>query len=362
MRLFFEDKAITGIMAIIPDRKILFDDEIQNYDFAPETSKKLKATMGYNAHRVFEHPVCVSDVAVFGINKLISESKITKDSIDALILVTETPDYIMPPTSNVIQGQLDLKEDIICLDINQGCAGFEVGLIQAFMLLNQDSINKVLLVNGEMLSRRVSIKDRNSYPLVGDAVTITIIEKKQDNGPIFANIRMDGKNCFAIQIPAGGLKNPSTDETRKNYKDDFGNWRNLENLVMKGDAVWRVVQKKVPPLMLDVLEFSGNQPDDIPYYMFHQPNKFMINKLADKLKIPRDRMPSNIVENFGNSSGATVPLNIAYNLGERLCRERMRLCMAGFGIGLVWSSVVMEVGPLEFCSMEEYPYNGHCNC
>ena len=98
MRLFFKDKAITGIMAVIPNREILFDDEVNNYEFSPETSLKLKTTMGYNAHRVFEHPVCVSDVAVFAIEKLIDDGKLSKESIDALIVVTETPDYIVPPT------------------------------------------------------------------------------------------------------------------------------------------------------------------------------------------------------------------------------------------------------------------------
>lgn len=358
MRLFFKNKAITGIIAVVPDREILFDDEIKNYDFSPETSLKLKATMGYNAHRTFEHPVCLSDVAVSAIEELEQKNLIERQSIDALIVVTETPDYIIPPTSNIIQGRLGLKEDIICLDINQGCAGFEIGIIQAFMLLEQETINKVVVVNGEMLSRKVSKRDRNSYPLVGDAVAVTIVEKKDNNDSIYANVRMDGGNCFAIQIPAGGLRNPSSEKTRTEERDSFGNWRSQENLVMKGDEVFMFVQKKVPPLIKDILDYSNNTTDDIPYFMFHQPNKFMINKLADKLKIPRDRMPYNIVENFGNSSGATVPLNIAFNLGERLCHERMKLCMAGFGIGLVWSSIVMEIGPLDFCFTAEFPYNG----
>lgn len=362
MRLSFRDKAITGIIAVVPDRELLFDDEVKNYEFSPETSMKLKTTMGYKTHRVFEDPVCLSDVAVFAIEELEKANKIERGTIDALIVVTETPDYIIPPTANVIQGRLGLKEDMICLDINQGCAGFEVGLIQSFMLLEQESINKVILINGEMLSRKISKRDRNSYPLVGDAVTVTIVEKKQGNGPIYANIRMNGSNCFAIQIPAGGLRKPSTEETRQEKRDDFGNWRSEDNLVMRGDEVFMFVQKKVPPLIKDILEYSGNTAEDIPFYMFHQPNKFMINKLADKLRIPRDHMPSNIVENFGNSSGATVPLNITYNLGDRLCRERMKICMAGFGIGLVWSSIIMEVGPLEFCYLKEFPYNGQSHC
>lgn len=356
MRLKFKDKAITGILAIVPDRELLFDDEVQNYEFPPETTMKLKTTMGYHAHRTFEEPVTVSDIAVFGINKLLQEGKLEKEDIDALILVTETPDYHMPPTSNVIQGRLGLKEDMICLDINQGCAGFEIGLFQAFMLLEQETIRKVVLINAEMLSRKVSKRDRNSYPLIGDAVAITVIENRAGNGDVFCNVKMDGSGAFAIQIPAGGLKLPCSEETRRDSCDNFGNWRNAENLVMKGDEVFMFVQKKVPPLINDILDFSSYGKDEIDFFMFHQPNKFMVTKLAGKLKVPQDKMPSNIVENFGNSSSVTVPLNIAFNLGAELCKKTMRICMAGFGVGLVWASVIMNVGHLDFCEITEHPY------
>ena len=80
----------------------------------------------------------------------------------------------------------------------------------------------------------------------------------------------------------------------------------------------------------------------------------MLNKLADKIGIAREKMPANIVENFGNSSGVTVPLNISYNLGEGLEKGSSRLCMAGFGVGLTWSSILMEVGPLDFNRVIEF--------
>lgn len=357
MRIKFAGKKISGILAIIPDRELLFDDEVDNYEFSKETSMKLKNTMGYNAHRVFEAPICVSDLALYGMTYLFDNCMLDKDDIDALILVTETPDHLMPPTSNIIQGKLELREDMICIDINQGCAGFEIGMFQAFMMLEQDSINKVVLINAEMLSRKVSKQDRNSYPLAGDAATITIVEKDDACNPVYCNVKMDGAGAYAIQIPAGGLRIPCNEETRIERRDEYGNWRSAENLVMKGDEVFMFVQKRVPGLIKDILEFSGQTSENIPYFMFHQPNKFMLNKLADKLKIPRDKMPSNIVENFGNSSSATVPLNIAYNLGDRLCNESMTLCMAGFGVGLVWASIIMEVGPLNFCKIIEHPYN-----
>ena len=355
MRLKFRDKRISGILAVIPSKESLFDDEIDNYEFSPETSMKLKKTLGYHAHRLFEPPVCVSDVAVWAIERLVEQNLICKNDIDALILVTETPDHLMPPTSNIIQGRLGLRSDMLCLDINQGCAGFEIGLIEAFMLLDQEEINKVVLVNAEMLSRKVSKNDRNSYPLIGDAVSVTIVEKSNQPCEIFGNVRMDGTGAFAISIPAGGLRKPCSTETSVQYVDDFGNRRSAENLVMKGDEVFMFVQKQVPPLIEDILAFAGRSKEEIEAYMFHQPNKFMLTKLASKLRIPKEKMPSNIVENFGNSSSVTVPLNIAYNLGERLTHEKMLLCIAGFGVGLAWSSFVLELGNLDFCKTEEFP-------
>jgi 3-oxoacyl-[acyl-carrier-protein] synthase-3 len=80
----------------------------------------------------------------------------------------------------------------------------------------------------------------------------------------------------------------------------------------------------------------------------------MLGKLADKMKVPKDKMPANIVENFGNASGATVPTNITFNLANDLKTGTKKLCMAGFGVGLTWASLVMPVGPLGFCDIIDY--------
>lgn len=354
MRLKFKDKKISGILAVVPANVAFFEDEMDNYEFSKETSIKLKETMGYNSHRIVAGNVCVSDLCVYGLNWLFERELLKKEDIDALILVTETPDYIIPPTSNIIQGELNLKEDMICMDINQGCAGYEVGLIQAFMLLEQQAIKKVVLLNAEVMSRKVSKRDRNSYPLAGDGAAVTIVERSSEPSDIYVEIKMDGTGAFAIQIPAGGMKIPSSPVTCKEQKDDAGNWRSLENLVMKGDEVFMFVQKKVPPLIEEVCDFAQLQKSDIDYFMFHQPNKFMLRKIARKLKVDENKLPTNIVENFGNSSGVTVPLNIAFNVGEKLTAEKYKMCLAGFGIGLVWGAIIMEVGPLDFCNLIEF--------
>ena len=112
--------------------------------------------------------------------------------------------------------------------------------------------------------------------------------------------------------------------------------------------VFNFVQREVPPMIEHLKEQAGITSDEIDWYMFHQPNKFMLHKLAEKLEVPYEKMPANIVENFGNASGVTVPTNISFNLGESIVNGSARVCMAGFGVGLTWASIYMKLEKLMF--------------
>jgi 3-oxoacyl-[acyl-carrier-protein] synthase-3 len=260
----------------------------------------------------------------------------------------------MPPTSSVIQGRLGLKEDMYCVDINQGCAGFLFGLIQGFMLLDQPAIRKVVLVNADVLSRKVSTKDRNSYPLIGDAASIAILERIPGAGPIHANLKMDGRRREALMIPAGGFRIPHTAETAALQTDPEGNQRALDHLRMDGSAVFNFVQVEVPPMIDALLASAGRTLESVDAFFFHQPNRFMLQKLAEKMQVPFAKMPSNIVEHFGNSSGVSIPMVMAFNARERLLGGTVQACLAGFGVGLTWSSMLMPLGPFSFCEMIEF--------
>lgn len=354
MDFAFKNKRISGILTILPKKRVKFEEEMANYSFSHAKCMKLKLAMGYNEHRVAEAGQCSSDFCVFGLQYLFDNGLLKPEEIDALLFVSQSPDYFMPPTSNLIHGHFGLKHDCLCLDINQGCAGFEIGLIQAFMLLEQDSVNKVVLMNADVLSSKVSDRDRNSKPLIGDAAAITIVEKCCDNSKIFANVKMDGTGALALNIPAGGFRQPSTSETAMMEEDTSGNFRSKDNLVMQGDFVFNFVQREVPPMIEHLMEQAKVEKDDVDGFLFHQPNKFMLHKLADKLEIPYDKMPANIVENFGNASGVTVPTNISFNLGNDVVEGKKKVCLAGFGVGLTWASILMELGNLEFNQIIEF--------
>ncbi|HEV2435679.1 MAG TPA: ketoacyl-ACP synthase III [Verrucomicrobiae bacterium] len=355
MNFVFHRKRISGLLAMVPANERSFVEEMKNFNFPESRSLKLKEVMGYDKHRIVEPGVCVSDLAVFGLEHLFRNGLLRREDIDVLILITQSPDYFMPPTSNVIQGRLGLKHDMFCLDINQGCAGFIIGLIQAFMFLEQGSVKKAVLINADVLSRKTSPRDRNSYPLVGDAASITIVERDEDDSLIHANLKMDGSRNEALMIPAGGFHLPSTAETA--VLEDVGdnNLRAKDHLRMDGSAVFNFVQVDVPPLIESLLGRAGVSMDSVDYFLFHQPNRFMLQKLADKMKVPYSRMPMNVVEHFGNSSGVTIPIAITSNLADPLRRGTYQVCLAGYGVGLTWSSMLMRLGNLNFCEMINYP-------
>jgi 3-oxoacyl-[acyl-carrier-protein] synthase-3 len=353
MHLTFKNKRITGILSVLPENEVHFEDGMKNYNFSENQSLKLAKIMGYGSTRIVEEDTCVSDLCIFGLEHLFTEKLLNKDDIDALVLVTQCPDYFLPATSNIIAGAVGLGEDVFCVDINQGCAGYEVGLMQAYMLLDQESINNVVLLNADVLSKKVSLKDRNSRPLVGDGASITIIENDQNATESDLFIKMDG-SAKSLIIPAGGFRLPSSEETRLSKDDGTGNMRSDDHLRMVGDAVFNFVQTRVPEMIFDIYENLQISDADVDYYFFHQPNKFMLEKLADKIKVDRAKMPNNIVGKYGNGSGITVPLNICENLGEKSLHNTYRVILGGFGVGLTWSMIVCELKALSFCEIINY--------
>ncbi|PAF48868.1 3-oxoacyl-ACP synthase [Helicobacter sp. 12S02232-10] len=343
MNFNFIGKKISSITSILPENESFFDDEISNYNFPPKKSRILKELMGYEKHRVASPNTLASDFIIAGFEHLFTNNIIEKDEIDAFIYVTQSPDYLVPQTSTIIQHKVGLKKDILCFDLNQGCAGFIHGLFQAFFMLENPKIQKVAIANSDVLSHKVNKKDRNSYPLVGDGGSIAIVEASKIKNEIFCFNQTFGENALAISIPAGGFKLPSTDATAKDFEDEDGNIRSLNNLVMQGASVFSFVQEYVPVMVDSLLKEAKLSKEEIDYFLFHQPNKFMLEKLADKMQIPHHKMPNNIVQNFGNGSGITIPLNICFNLSSDAKKNPLKVCLGGFGVGLTLSGIIMDL-------------------
>lgn len=352
METRFKGKAITSLLGILPETIGYFDDEVNNYSFPARQTMRLKKVMGYNQHRLAKETSTVSDFAVYGLRYMLEKAWIRKEEIGAIITVTLCPDHFVPHVSTIVQAECDLGTDIVCFDIAQGCCGFLVGLMQAFMLLEHMDDKKIILINGDVLSHKVSKHDRNDFPLIGDGCTISVIENG-GNDEIYYEMHTDGKRGEALKIPAGAFRMPSTSETAKMVEQGDGNFRSLDNMHMDGSAVFTFVQTEVPLMLKNALFEAEESIENIDWFLFHQPNKFMLQKLAEKAGIPENKLPMNLVENFGNPSGASIPLTAIYNIKDEMLKKHLHCCLSAFGSGLAWGLIIMDIGPLEHCELIE---------
>lgn len=349
----FSGKKISAMLGILPETIGHFDDEIGNYSFPAQQTMRLKKVMGYNQHRLSKETSTVSDFGVFGLNYVLQNGWIKKEEIGAVVVVSLCPDYFVPHNSNIIAGNCGLGDGVICLDIAQGCCGFLIGLMQSFMLLEHLQNKKIVLINGDVLSHKVSYRDRNDYPLIGDATTITVVENDGDAKPIYYEMNMDGSRGESLKIPAGGFRMPSSPETAVMQDLGDGNFRALDHIHMDGSEIFNFVQTDVAQMLMNAFEKGVAKIEDFDFFFFHQPNRFMLQKLAEKVGIPKDKLYMNLVENFGNPSGASIPLTAIYNCRESLLNGNKRCCLAAFGSGLAWGVLFMDIGNLDFCEMIE---------
>lgn len=351
MKTVFHKKRISGILTVLPQTESMFEDEVGNYSFPEKQTMRLKKIMGYEKHRIAKPETSSSDMCLFGMQYLLDKNLVKEDEIGAIICVTLTPDHFVPHNSNIIHGNFQFSQDVICMDILQGCCGFLMGVMQAFSLLDYLKDKKVLLFNSDVISHKVSKSDRNSYPLVGDATTITVLENAPYASDMHFVMQTDSTRRNIVKIPAGGSRMPCTAETAKLKDDGEGNLRSLDNLCMNGSEVFRFVQEDVPPLILEALQDIGWSKEEVDVFFFHQPNQFMLRKLAEKLGVPYEKVPMDIVKNFGNTSGATVPMTITHSRGLEMCKTSHKVCISAFGSGMTWSVLSGELDKMDFCEM-----------
>jgi 3-oxoacyl-[acyl-carrier-protein] synthase-3 len=205
------------------------------------------------------------------------------------------------------------------------------------------------------MTRRISPRDRNSLPLAGDAAAITLVEADPESGPVHARIRFDGSRSAALQIPAGGARLPSSAETAVLADPGDRNWRALDHLRMDGTAVFNFVMNEVPAQIEQLVADAGVRREDIAWYFFHQPNPFMLRKLAERLGVPSERVPDWVTSTWGNSNSVTIPAAIAGTLKEQALAAPVTACLAGFGVGLTWGGLVMPIGRLRFNDVVDRP-------
>lgn len=343
MHAHFNSFRISAVIGVVPSSISYFDDEVLNYTHDPSSSLKLKEIMGYGEHRVVTGNTTACDLASAGIAELVSRRLVRSDEVNALFFISQTPDYVIPPTSSVLHGQFNLPKDAYCVDINDGCNGYIKGLFEAFSFLNATNTDCAVVVAGDVLSPLVSRRDRNSYPLVGDAATVTVIRRNKSwkDEKISISIRNDGSGFDKLIVPAGGARQKVIGNEADEL-DAEGNWRSMRNLRMNGRDVFAFTQTVVPSFLQEIMELHDLKSSDVDRFYLHQANAFIIDRLRRKLGASADQMPDRVIRKYGNSSSGTIPMLIAT---EPKSDEVLHCLLGGFGVGLSWGAANLMLQP-----------------
>jgi len=331
-----EHVQICGISVCVPKQ---IEENASFSLFNEEEAKKFIATTGVERKRKVNDNVCTSDLCVSAAESLISSLQWSKDDISILILVTQTPDYIMPATSPIIQQRLGLNKDCYTLDISLGCSGWVHGMsVVAGLLKSSVNGGKALLLTGETPSKISSAKDKSTYPLFGDAGTVTALEYAEEAEPMLFGMNSDGSGYKSIIINDGGFRNPFTLSSLDMVIRDDGIISNNLQQNLDGMDVFSFGIKEAPKSVNKLFETFNLDKDKVDYFIFHQANLYMNEQIRKKLKLPVEKVPYSL-RDFGNTSSASIPLTLATQLYNELNEKKLQHIACGFGIGLSWGSM-----------------------
>lgn len=298
-------------------------------------------TTGIERHHNAPSDVCSSDLCIAAAEKLIVDLGWDKNSVEAVVFVTQTPDYLEPATSCIIQNRLGLSTECMTLDISLGCSGWVHALSVICSLMQNGTIKRGLLLAGDTPSRNCSINDKSTYPLFGDAGTATALEYAEGSPQMSFLLNTDGDGYKVIMIPAGGYRNQVKAESLIEKEHGEGIVSSDVNVSMDGMSVFSFAISKAPKSIKTLLEKTGENLDNIDSVILHQANLFMNEKIRKKLKLEPEKMPCSL-KDFGNTSCASIPLTMVTQSKQQLVASKQRCIGCGFGIGLSWGSVLFE--------------------
>jgi 3-oxoacyl-[acyl-carrier-protein] synthase-3 len=315
--------------------------------------QKVIQTIGISQRRYAEADVCTSDLCYQAALKLFADNAIDPSSIDALIFISQTADYKVPPTSTILQHKLGISQECLAFDVNMACSGYVYGLSIACSYASQIGVNRVLLLVGETLSKIISPKDKATVPLFGDAGTATLIEKG-DYPDAWFTLNSDGSGAHIMEIPYGGARQPSCSKGFEEIMDEDGNAISGEQIHMQGMEVFNFGLRAVPSDINRLLTFCGKKPEDIEIMLFHQANRFMTNFFAKRLKLPVEKTPYSM-DRYGNTSSASIPLTIVSEMHDPdKFPNRETVVMSGFGAGLSWGTALFSLKNTQISELVEY--------
>jgi 3-oxoacyl-[acyl-carrier-protein] synthase-3 len=278
---------------------------------------------------------CASDLGVGAAQKLFTEHDIDPQSIDFLLLCTQTPDYPLPTTACLMQDRLQLPTSAGALDFNLGCSGFVYGLSLADGLIRGGMAKRVLLVTAETYSKYIDPTDRSLRTIFGDGATATLLEARDEPSLSAFQFGTDGSGADTLLVTKGGARPPEHAHRPRHRQ------RWPSDLYMDGPSLINFTVGAVPKLVDNILNAAALTKEDIGLYLFHQATYKMLEQLQQRLELTEERMPV-VLRDYGNTVSSTIPIVIHdMRLAGRL-QPTLPNLLVGFGVGWSWAGCVWQ--------------------
>lgn len=341
--------ALRGVSGTVPDKKV----NTRDFDFfSAEEAQTFINTVGIENRYVAAEDVCASDLCYDAAVRLLDALKWERNSIDVLIFESVTGDYRTPPTVGILQARLGLPTSTFVLEVPMGCCGCMYAITVAGNLLSSGSVKRALLLVGDTATRMGSPYDKSRVPLFGDCGTAMALEYDESAEDIVVEFNTLGSGYKALMTPHGGYRHPITEESFK--YEDFGNGivRAPKDALINGMDVFAFAISKPPVSVKKMMEDYNIDPEkDIDYFLIHQANKLIVDRIVKKLKLNPAKVPYNLQE-YGNLGGSSIPMLMITNIAEELKSRRLSLLLSSFGLGLTWGTMLLKTRDVQILELK----------
>lgn len=320
---------ISGIGSYVPEKVITNHDIAKIVDTSNEW---IIERTGIQERRIVDEETATSDIASIAAERALQDAKLKPEDIDLIIVATATPDHSFPSTACLVQKKIGASK-AAAFDISVGCSGFVYALAVGEKFIKAGFYERVLIIGAETLSKIVDWQDRSTCILFGDGAGACVLEKCEENTGILASeLGSDGTNGKVLILPAGGSRQPASEDTVKNR---------LHSIKMEGREVFKFAVRVMDKTSKSVIEKANLRLEDIDFLVPHQANTRIIDAAAKKLKLEQGKIYVNL-NKYGNMSSASIPVALEEAIKEKRIKKGDNVLLVAFGAGLTWASMIIK--------------------